>query len=144
MIRLGLITRIAALVVGVEVATFGALGWFYYDRFGSAADQNLRLRLQALGSMLASEDLAVSAVSGRTLLSGLIGAPCQDALVVGGSGRVIVATDSRVLGQAAAQVAHSTPRASSRSTSPSTSPPRRSSTTARAPGPSCATSRCWA
>jgi two-component system, sensor histidine kinase and response regulator len=105
MIRLGLITRIAMLVFGVEVATFGALGWFYYDRFSTAADQTLRLRLQALGSMLAKEDLAVSAVSGRTLLSSLIGAPCEDAVVVGGSGHVIVATDSRVLGRDAAEVA---------------------------------------
>jgi PAS domain S-box-containing protein len=104
MVHLGLIKRIALLVVGVQVITFGALGWFYYDRFSTAADQSLRQRLQALGSMLAKEDLAVSAVSGRHLLSSLIGAPCEDALVVGGSGRVIVSTDSQVLGRDAAEV----------------------------------------
>jgi PAS domain S-box-containing protein len=104
MIRRGLITRIALLVVGVEVAAFGALGWFYYDRFSTAADQNLRLRLQTLGGMVANEELAVSAMSGRALLSGLIGAPCQDALVLGGSRHVIVATDSAILGRQATEV----------------------------------------
>jgi PAS domain S-box-containing protein len=105
MIRRGLITRIALLVVGVEVAAFGALGWFYYDRFSTAADQNLRLRLQTVGGMVEKEELAVSTMSGRALLSGLIGAPCQEALVVGGSRHVIVATDSSILGRHAAEVA---------------------------------------
>lgn len=34
-----LITRIALLVVCVEMVAFGVLGWFYIDRFSTAADQ---------------------------------------------------------------------------------------------------------
>ncbi|HEX8988588.1 MAG TPA: ATP-binding protein [Rhodocyclaceae bacterium] len=97
--RFGLITRIALLVVGIEVATFGGLGWFYVDRYSTAADERVRTRLHLVEGMIASEELPVSVVSRRDLLSDLLGAPYLDGMVVGGSGHVIVATDPGKLGR---------------------------------------------
>jgi PAS domain S-box-containing protein len=103
MIR-GLIARIALLVVAVEIAAFGALGWFHYQRFSQAADDALRARLGTVGRLVATDQLAVGAVSESPLLTGLIGAPCEEAVVVGGNRRVIVATDPSLLGREAARV----------------------------------------
>ena len=101
--RLGLISRIALLVVGIEVVAFGVLGGFYIHRFNSAADQHLRSRIELLASMLDSEDLTISAISRISLISDLLGAPYLDGMVVGGNGRIIVATDDAVLGRTAAR-----------------------------------------
>jgi PAS domain S-box-containing protein len=104
MLSRGLIARIALLVVGIEIAAFGALGWFHYQRFSVAADDALRARLSTVGRLVAADQLAVGAVSESALLAGLIGAPCEQAVVEGGNRRVIVATDPSLLGREAARV----------------------------------------
>ncbi|MEW5771248.1 MAG: ATP-binding protein [Pseudomonadota bacterium] len=110
MIRIGLISRIALLVVGVEVVAFSALGGFYVDRFSSNVDERTRQRLHLVGQMIANEELAVSALSRRQLLGDLLGAPYLDGLAIGGNGRVIVATDAAILGRQAGEVAGLDPR----------------------------------
>ncbi len=103
--RFGLISRIALLVVGIEVAAFGALGWFYIDRYTAAADERLRSRLRLVETMITREELPVSVISRKELVSDLLGAPYVDGMVVGGSGRVIVAADPLNLGRPAQDVA---------------------------------------
>ncbi|MGE5465973.1 MAG: ATP-binding protein [Ignavibacteria bacterium] len=100
-VRWGLISRIALLVIAVEVTAFGVLGWFYVHEYSAAADERLRARLHLVQSMIADEELPVSAVSRKDLLGGLLGAPYLDGMVIGGGGRVIVATDPANLGQPA-------------------------------------------
>ncbi len=97
--RLGLIARIALLVVGIEITAFSALGWFYIDRFSTAAEQRLRWRLHLVAQMIASDELAVSTLSRQALVSDLLGAPCLKGMAIGGSGRVIVSTDPAHLGR---------------------------------------------
>ena len=97
--RLGLISRIALLVVCIEVAAFGALGWFYVDRYGKAAEESLQGRLRLVQSMVAREELPVSLISRADLVGDLLGAPYLDGMVVGGSGHVIVATNPANLGR---------------------------------------------
>jgi len=99
MLRLGLISRIALLVVCVEVAAFGMLGWFYIDQFSRAADESIRSRLHLVGRLIASDELAISAISRQSLMSELVGAPYLSGMVIGGNGRVIVSTDTAYLGQ---------------------------------------------
>lgn len=100
-VRFGLITRIALLVIGIEVASFSALGWFYTDRFSTAAEDRLRHRLLLVGEMIARSELPVSAVSVGSLIGDLVGAPYLDGFAVGGSGHVIVASDAARLGRRA-------------------------------------------
>jgi hypothetical protein len=100
-IRIGLISRIALLVVGVEIVAFGVLGGFYIERFNSAADGNLRSRLQLVEQMIANEELAVSSISRISLMSELLGAQYLKGVVVGGNGRVIIASEPAMLGQEA-------------------------------------------
>jgi PAS domain S-box-containing protein len=109
-IRFGLITRIALLVVCVEVAAFGALGWFYTDRFSSAADEHIRIRLREVGRMVANEELAVGVVARQGLMHQLVGAPLLAGMVIGGNGRVIVSTDPAHLGRLAASIPGFDPR----------------------------------
>ena len=104
MFRFGLISRIAFLVVGVEIAAFGALGTFYVDRFNTALDTNIHSRLALIGKMIAADELAVSAISHVPLMSELVGAPYLNGVVVGGNGRVIVSTDAAILGREVARV----------------------------------------
>jgi len=104
MFRFGLISRIAFLVVGVEIAAFGVLGAFYIDRFNTALDTNIHSRLSLVGQMIAEDELAVSAISRVSLMSELLAAPYLQGMVVGGNGRVIVATDATILGQEAANI----------------------------------------
>mgnify|MGYP001065226209 CR=1 FL=1 len=99
MIRFGLISRLALLVVGVEVAAFSVLGGYYIDQFRSAIDERTQSRLRLVGRMIASDELAISAISRQSLLSELVGAPYLDGMVVGGNGRVIVATEAANLGR---------------------------------------------
>ncbi|MBS1130431.1 MAG: hypothetical protein H6R16_1433 [Proteobacteria bacterium] len=110
MFRLGLISRIAFLVIGVEVAAFGVLGAFYIDRFNTALDTNIHSRLSLVGQMIAGDELAVSAISRVSFMSELLGAPYLKGIVVGGNGRVIVSTDASQLGQEARNVSDIDPR----------------------------------
>jgi len=109
-IRFGLITRIALLVVCVELAAFGTLGWFYNDRFSSATDEHLRSRLLEVGSMIANEELAVGVIARPGLMHQLVGAPLLSGMAIGGNGRVIVATDPSHLGRKAASIPDFDPR----------------------------------
>ncbi|HJV92486.1 MAG TPA: response regulator [Azonexus sp.] len=102
--RFGLIARIALLVIAVEVAAFGALGWFYIERYSTAADEHLHSRLQLIGRMIADDELAVTAISRSALMSELLAAPALSSLAVGGNGRVIVASDPAYLGLRASGV----------------------------------------
>ena len=102
--RFGLIARIALLVIGVELAAFGALGGFYIDRYSTAADEYLQSRLQLLGRMISDDELAPTALSRRELIGQLLAAPCTQAIVVGGNGRVIISTDPLHLGRKAGSV----------------------------------------
>ncbi|PKO46448.1 MAG: hypothetical protein CVU31_10035 [Betaproteobacteria bacterium HGW-Betaproteobacteria-4] len=102
--RFGLIARIALLVIGVELAAFGALGGFYIDRYSTAADEHLQSRLELLGRMISNDELAPTTLSRRELISELLAAPCSQAIMVGGNGRVIVSTDPAHLGRKAGSV----------------------------------------
>ena len=100
-IRYGLISKIALLVVCIEVAAFGALGWFYIHKYSAAVDEHVRARLHIVASMIANDELPVSVISRKNLIGDLVGAPCLGGMVVGGNGRVIVATDPDNLGRLA-------------------------------------------
>ncbi|MGE5491518.1 MAG: putative bifunctional diguanylate cyclase/phosphodiesterase [Actinomycetota bacterium] len=97
--RFGLIFRIALLVVGIELIAFGVSGWFYVQRFSTAAKEELHTRLSLVGGMIATDELPVSVVSRPSLIGDLVGAPYLRGLVIGGSGRVIVATQPADLGR---------------------------------------------
>lgn len=101
MIRLGLISRIALLVIAIEVAAFSTLGWFYTDRFSTAAEERIRSRLHLVAQMIATDNLPLSILARRQLMSDLVGAPCLSGIVIGGGGRVIVSSDPTYLGQPA-------------------------------------------
>ena len=102
--KFGLIARIAFLIIGVELAAFGGLGAFYIQRFNSALDTGIHERLDVLNLMIASDEIAVSAISRATLMSELLGAPLIQGSVVGGNGRIIASTDAATLGQEATAV----------------------------------------
>ncbi|MGA8863263.1 MAG: EAL domain-containing protein [Gallionella sp.] len=102
--RLGLITRIALLVVCVEVAAFGVLGWFYVDRFSKTFDEHLQMRMRLLGRMVANDELPISTISQRSIVSDLLGAPYLNGMVIGGNGRIIVSTNPANLGRSATSV----------------------------------------
>ncbi|MFV5215536.1 ATP-binding protein [Azonexus caeni] len=108
--KFGLIGRIALLVVLVEIVVFGVLGGFYVSRFSSALDERMIAGLRNVGRMLASESLPISSLSQESLIADLVGAPYLEGLAVGGNGRVIVATDSALLGLAAASLPGIDPR----------------------------------
>ncbi len=102
--RFGLIARIALLVIGVELAAFGALGGFYINRYSTAADDHLQSRLELLGRMISNDELAPTTLSRRELISDLLAAPCTQAIMIGGNGRVIISTDPLHLGRKAGSV----------------------------------------
>jgi signal transduction histidine kinase len=102
--RVGLITRIALLVMAIEVAAFSALGWFYIDRFSAAAEDRVRTQIRQVGKMIANSEMAVSAISAPNVISNLVNAPYVDGAVIGGSGRVIAALDATHLGRPAGEV----------------------------------------
>ena len=103
-IRLGLIGRIALLVVCVEVAAFGVLGWFYVDSFSKTFDEHLQLRMRLLGRMVANDELPINTISQRSIVRDLLGAPYLNGMVIGGNGRIIVSTDPSELGRLASSV----------------------------------------
>jgi PAS domain S-box-containing protein len=109
-LKSGLISRIALLVIVIEVAAFGALGGFYIDRYSRAADEQLRSRLRTVSQMIGNEDLAVTTVSRRALMTDLVGAPLLKGMAIGGSDRVIVATEPAYLGLPARDIPELDPR----------------------------------
>ncbi len=102
--RSGLISRIALLVVCVEIAAFSALGWFYIDRFSNAIEERTYAHLGLVGRMIANDELAISAISHKSIVSDLVGAPYLNGMVIGGNGRVIVSTTPSYLGRLAKNV----------------------------------------
>ncbi|HEX9841279.1 MAG TPA: hypothetical protein VGC20_00960, partial [bacterium] len=66
-----LITKIALLVVCVEMVAFGVLGWFYIDRFSTAADEQVRSRLQLVQQLIAQDELQINAFSRAALMGDL-------------------------------------------------------------------------
>ena len=92
------------LVICIEVTAFGMLGWFYINNYSAAADEHIRSRLHLVGSMIANDELAVSIISRRDLVSDLVGAPYVDGVVVGGGGRAIVSTNSAYLGRSVTSI----------------------------------------
>ena len=101
---LGLISRIALLVVGVELVAFSALGWFYTERFSSALTERTYARLHLVGQMIADDELPISTLSRKQLISDLVGEPYLDGMVIGGNRLVIVSTRSAYLGRPARDV----------------------------------------
>ena len=97
--KFGLISRIALLVVGVEVAAFGTLSWFYASRFSDALVQRTYARVRLVEKMIAADELPISTLSRKQLLSDLLGAPYLSGMAVGGNNLVIVSTDSAYLGR---------------------------------------------
>lgn len=97
--NIGLIPRIALLVVLVELVSFSVLVWYYTDRFSHSADQRLRNGLQQVVRMIENDEISISAVARQTLMGDLLGAPYIDGLVIGGNRRVIVSHDPRYLGR---------------------------------------------
>lgn len=95
----GLILRLALLVVSIELAAFGAMGSYYVQQFSAAANKEMRTRLSLVGNMIATDELPISAVSQLHMIADLVGAPYRRGVVIGGSGRVIVATDPADLGR---------------------------------------------
>jgi diguanylate cyclase (GGDEF)-like protein/PAS domain S-box-containing protein len=104
MFRLGLISRIALLVICVEFVAFSVLGWFYIDRFSSAIDERTYLHMRLVGRMIANDELAISAISHRSIVGDLVGAPYLNGMVIGGNGRIIVSTNPSNLGRLASSV----------------------------------------
>jgi diguanylate cyclase (GGDEF)-like protein/PAS domain S-box-containing protein len=100
----GLITRIALLVVVIEVAAFGMLGRFYVERFSQFIERQTQVRLSRIGRMIADDTLSISAIAQPSVMHDLIGAPYLDGMVIGGNGRVIVASDPARLGRLAREL----------------------------------------
>ena len=93
-----LIWRIAALVIFVEVVAFGALGTFYTAQFTHSITRHTEARIARIGQMLAAGELPITVFGDKSLLGNLIGARCLRALVVGGSGLVVVSSQLSQLG----------------------------------------------
>jgi len=103
-VRFGLITRVALLVIGIEIAAFSSLGWFYIERFSAVAEDNITSRVHLLEQMIARSELPISAVSIQSLISNLVGAPYLDGMIIGGNGRVIVSLNPAYLGRPATEI----------------------------------------
>jgi diguanylate cyclase (GGDEF)-like protein/PAS domain S-box-containing protein len=99
-----LIWRIAALVIFVEVVAFGALGTFYTAQFSHSITRHTEARIARIGQMLAAGELPITVFGDKSLLGNLIGARCLRALVVGGSGLVVVSSQLSELGAPAAKI----------------------------------------
>ena len=108
--RLGLISRIALLVVCVEITAFGFLGWFYIHSFSQAIDERTYLHLNLVGKMIASQELQISVISQSSVMSDLVGAPYLNGMVIGGNGRIIVSTNTSELGNLANNIPSIDPR----------------------------------
>ncbi len=104
MIKLGLVSRIAILVVLVQIIAFSLLGAFYVNRFSNSIEERTYTHLKLVGKMIANDELAVSTISNKSVMSDLIGAPYRYGMVIGGNGRVVVSTNPAHLGQLASQI----------------------------------------
>jgi len=102
--RFGLIARIAWLVLAIEAFAFGALTAVYLDRSRTMMERRIEAQLQRVGRMLQEENLPLNAVATPGLMSDLIGLGYPGGFVLGGSGRVIVASDPLLLGKKADEV----------------------------------------
>ncbi|WP_185957675.1 putative bifunctional diguanylate cyclase/phosphodiesterase [Tepidiphilus olei] len=102
--RFGLIARIAWLVLAIEALAFGALTAVYLDRSRTIMERRIEAQLQRVGRMLQEENLPLNAVATPCLMSDLIGLEYQGGFVLGGNGRVIVASDPFLLGKKAEEV----------------------------------------
>ncbi len=105
-----LITKIALLVIGVEMIAFGVLGGYYIDRFSAAADEQIRSRLHLVQELISQNDLPINAVASAALMSNLLGADYLNGMVIGGNGRVIVSTDPANLGRSVQRIADFAPQ----------------------------------
>lgn len=102
--KVGLITRIALLVVLVEVAAFSAFGWFYAEKSSHALMMRTQERLLLVGKMVADNELAISSLSREKLISDFVGAPYLEGMAIGGNGLVIVSTKPGYLGRPARDI----------------------------------------
>lgn len=102
--QFGLISRIALLVVCVEISAFGMLGWFYINQFSNAIDERTYSHIKLVGRMIASQQLQISVISQQSVMSDLVGAPYINGMVIGGNGRVIVSTNPPDLGRLASSL----------------------------------------
>ena len=96
--RLGLIPRIAWLVIIIEMIALGMLGTIYIRYLDTSIDQQLYARFHAVRQMLDNEDLPISTIARQSLMSDLLGLPCTLGVAIGGSGRVIAASQPEFLG----------------------------------------------
>lgn len=102
--RSSLITKIALLVICIEMVAFGVLGWFYVNRFSTAADEQIRSRLQLVGRLIAGNELQINAIAQSGLMGDLLGADYLQGMVIGGNARVIVSTDAAYLGRSVREI----------------------------------------
>ena len=102
--KFGLISRIALLVVCIEVAAFGAVSWFFADRFSTTLVERTYARLRLLQQMIANDELPISSLSRPSLMTDMIGAPYLNGTAIGGNGLVIVSTDPAYLGRPARDI----------------------------------------
>lgn len=99
--KLGLISRIALLVVLVEVTAFSAFGLSYAEKNSHALIEKTQERLILVGKMVSNNELPISSLSRKKLIGDLVGAPYLEGLVIGGNGYVIVSTKLDYLGRPA-------------------------------------------
>lgn len=105
-----LITRIALLVICIEIIAFGVLGGYYIERFSTAADDQIHSRLQLVRQLLSQNELQITAVGRDALMSNLLGAKYLNGMVIGGNERVIVSTDPTYLGRTVRHIADFNPQ----------------------------------
>lgn len=102
--RFGILSRVALLVVGIELVAFSLLGWLSIDHFSREIEQRALASIHRVGEMLAADELPISTLERKRLLSDLIGEPYVDGMAIGGSGRVIVSTRPDYLGRKAIEI----------------------------------------
>lgn len=73
--KLGLISRIALLVVLVEVTAFSAFGLSYAEKNSHALIEKTQERLILVGKMVSNNELPISSLSRKKLIGDLVGAP---------------------------------------------------------------------
>lgn len=100
-----LITRIALIVIAVEIVAFGSFGTVYSAQYSGSVLDRVEARIARINQMLDSGDLPITAVGNRNLLGGLLGESVLRGDVVGGSGIVVVSTNADDLGRQASNIA---------------------------------------
>ncbi len=97
--KLGLIGRIAAIIIVVEIVAFSTIGWFYTDRFSSAIESQTYRHMQLFNRMIANEELPVSTIARKSFVGGLLGNDYIEGFAAGGNKLVIVSSNSKYLGK---------------------------------------------